>query len=118
MQLANLLTKQSRLDEVVKVLQPLLVEDITELDPFDGGRRIIWQPNPDYRHYACVQIAEAHIALKQYPEALLYARLARDKFTYQTFCGTGLTEYLQSLDDRVKKLEAITSIAGSQRRRP
>lgn len=109
--LAWLMKVQNRDSAMVDALLPLLVDDRTDPDLL-GQKRVVWSPYPDYRNSACVLIADAYTRLQRYPDALKYARMARDKFPYRNWCGTGREEILKSVDDRVKVLERLLGVAG------
>ncbi len=100
--LSEMLLDQKRDADAVELLAGMVSETNALLEGKDMSLAFY-----DNRHTACEAIADACIRLNRLPEALKYARLARDKHVYRSFCGVGYREHLDNVAQRVKKLEQV-----------
>lgn len=61
------------------------------------------QGSPAY--YACLEIVECYDALRDNPQALKYAEMARDGYPFTSFCGTCQKSERQRLAQKIKRLK-------------
>ena len=61
----------------------------------------------NYRHRACLEISFCHEEMGDRKAAFRYAVLARDRHSYQSWCGTCLMESHAALRKRIERLERV-----------
>lgn len=83
----------------------LFEEGKYKVDDKEAGGDIM-EAYRNYRHRACLEIAECYEAQKDYVTALTYAEVARDKHKYQSWCGTWAQGARRALDEYIEKLKA------------
>lgn len=65
----------------------------------------------NYRYKAALRISECYESQKDYPHALQYAELARDKYKFIGWCRICIESAKTQLDARIGKLEALAKPA-------
>jgi tetratricopeptide (TPR) repeat protein len=93
--------QRQRYAQAIPYYERLLGSGLDDRDP----DRYLMNPYRNYHHRASLGLSECHEALGNLPEALRYARLARDRYPYQSWCGTCLMEAVQALNERIRRLE-------------
>ena len=63
----------------------------------------------NYSYYSAVGISECYQQMGNYREALHYARLAKNRYPYQSWCGTCIQQANWHLDKRIAYLSARVS---------
>lgn len=63
----------------------------------------LMQPYQNFHNNACLEISFCYEALGDYPSALRFALLARDKYPLKSMFGT--LDYYQDLKERIDRLE-------------
>jgi tetratricopeptide (TPR) repeat protein len=58
----------------------------------------------NYRYEACVGISDCFEKLQDYDNALKYLLLARDRYPYQSWCGTCISQASASLNERIERI--------------
>jgi hypothetical protein len=87
--------------QAIALFERLLDGPVDDRDPTG----YLMEAYQNYRHRACLEISACHEALNDYPEALRFALLARDKHPYESWCGTCLLEAHEGLRERIRRLE-------------
>jgi tetratricopeptide (TPR) repeat protein len=88
-------------EKAVVVLEKLLSADVNNKEPTG----FLASPYRNYQHWACLDIAQSYESLGNVKQSLKYAILARDKFTYQTWCGTCAVAAEQRLESMIARLQ-------------
>lgn len=78
----------------------ILESDVDDLEP---GQSVM-EAYRNYRHRSCLQISHCYENLENYEKALEYAILARDKYPYESWCGTCFESAYQSLEYDIRRL--------------
>ena len=97
------LREQKKYKEAIAVLETLFG---SKADDREAGGHIM-EAYRNYRHRVCLQISMCYEGLEDFTAALKYAELARDKHTYQTWCGSCAGGAKRSLDERIKRLKKL-----------
>lgn len=66
-------------------------------------------------HWEASRLSRAYYHQGNIPEALKYARWARDKHSYQSNCGTGYNEHLSAVRFWVDELESLSDLEPASR---
>jgi hypothetical protein len=74
---------------------------VNDLAP-SGNLMSVYQ---NYRHRACWQLSACHEELGDFDAALQFALMARDRYPYQTWCGTCAAEARSALEERIERLK-------------
>jgi tetratricopeptide (TPR) repeat protein len=93
--------ERHRYHEAILRFKSLLGSSLDDRDP--SG--YLMEAYQNYHHAACLQISASYEDLGNYRTALRYGVLARDRYPYQSWCGTCLSEAAESLDKQIKRLE-------------
>jgi tetratricopeptide (TPR) repeat protein len=72
-------------------------------DRLPGGN--LMEAYQNFHHDACVQLSGCYEELGDYGAALRYARLARDTYPFESWCGTCLMQERAALRERIDSLE-------------
>jgi len=96
------LARQKRYQQAIREFLRVIVSKVDDKEA--GGD--IMEAYRNYRHRACLEIAECYEAQKDYVTALTYAEMARDKHKYQSWCGTCAQGARRALDEYIEKLKA------------
>src|SRR5262249_27472306 len=83
------------------LLQELLASDLNDTDPTP----FLMNPYQNYHHSACMALVDCYERQGDFRTALRYARLGRDVYRFQSWCGTCLAESARSLPRRIARLE-------------
>jgi len=90
-----------RYQEAIGAFGELLYGGVNDFEPSPN----LMEAYRNYRHRACVQVSDCYEAIGDYDNALDYAYMARDKYPYESWCGTCLLESHGALQDRIRQLE-------------
>ncbi len=93
--------KQGRYREAIASFERLPDSSVNDLEPTGE----LMEAYRNYRHQACLQISGCYEDLGDYPSALRYALLARDRYPYRSWCGTCQMGADAALAARIKRLE-------------
>jgi Tetratricopeptide repeat len=93
--------KKGRHREAIALFERLLNSSVNDLEP--GGR--LMEAYQNYRHQACLQLSRCHEDLGDFPSALRYALLARDRYPYRSWCGTCQMSANTALKAQIERLE-------------
>jgi tetratricopeptide (TPR) repeat protein len=92
-----------RQQEAIALFERLLAGPVNDLEP---GANLM-ETYRNYRHYACLGLSECYEQMGDRQEALRYARLARDRYRFQSWCGTCLMQAAKEVEDRISRLERL-----------
>lgn len=81
----------------------LLKSKVNNQDPTPN----IMSPYRNYQHTATLAISECYEALGDYENALKAVEDARDRYRYETWCGTCAMEESESLKKRIEHLKSL-----------
>jgi hypothetical protein len=87
--------------EAIALFEQLLSSRVNDMDP---GEELM-ETNRNYRHRACVGISACYEQQSDPAGALRYARLARDRYPFQSWCGTCMREANAAVRERIEQLE-------------
>jgi tetratricopeptide (TPR) repeat protein len=99
------LKDQGKYDEAIAEFAELFPSAVSDRDP--GGN--IMEAYRNYRHRAALRISECYEAKRDFVRALQFATLARDKYRYQSWCGTCSDSASRALAKRIEDLEHLAN---------
>lgn len=91
------LSKLKRHDDAIKEFKKILTSDVDDTEPAPN----LMEAYRNYRYSVCLQIARNYELSGRYADALKYSVLARDRFIYQSWCGTCLQMASEKLDRQI-----------------
>jgi hypothetical protein len=92
--------RQGRQAEAVAAFEMLLPSGVNDLEP--GGN--LMETYRNYRHSACVEIAGCYEDAGDYPAALRYLDLARNRYPFESWCLTCSMEVREELDRSTERV--------------
>lgn len=91
------LSKLKRHDDAIREFKKILTSDVDDTEPAPN----LMEAYRNYRYSVCLQIARNYELSGRYADALKYSVLARDRFIYQSWCGTCLQMASEKLDKQI-----------------
>lgn len=73
---------------------------------------------PNYRYRAALRISECYAERKNYPKAIEYAELARDRYPFDSYCKTCIPKARAALEAWLTRLHNEARAAGPSREAP
>jgi tetratricopeptide (TPR) repeat protein len=110
--LGYVLLKQQKYDEAIAEFERLIASKVNDAALETTESR---EDYKNYRHRACMGIAECFEAKKDYARALHYAELARDRYKFLSWCKSCLQSTLAALDQRIQELQGLAKTAAEKK---
>lgn len=98
-----LLQKQKKHQEAIAEFSKLYDSGVNDQDP---GANLM-ETFRNYRHQAALGISECYEAERDFVRALQHAELARDKYKFQSWCGTCNAIAAANLAKRIERLQGL-----------
>jgi len=99
--IGTLFLDQQKYDEAIAEFLKLIasgVKDYTiDVDSSDDYR--------NYRYRSCLRLSDCYEAKKEFPKALEYAELARDRYKHMSYCSSCVKSTRESLEKRITRLK-------------
>jgi tetratricopeptide (TPR) repeat protein len=86
--------------KAIPYFEEILESDVDDLEP----GQCVMEAYRNYRHKSCLQISYCYEQLRDLDKALKYAIFARDKYPYQSWCGTCQMSAERSLEYKIQRL--------------
>jgi hypothetical protein len=90
-------------EEAIPYFEEILESDVDDLEP----GQCVMEAYRNYRYKSCLQISYCYERLEDLDTALKYSILARDKYPYQSWCGTCQMYEDESLNYQIKRLTLL-----------
>lgn len=87
-------------DIAIEYFLEILDSDVDDLEAGQG----IMEAYRNYRYKSCIKVSYCYEMLENYDKALDYIILARDKYPYQSWCGTCSISEQSSLEKKIRRL--------------
>ena len=101
-----ILQQQGRPEEAILAFAKLLGTNVN--NRAESGD--IMSPFKNYQHRACVETAHCYESIRDFRNALEYARLAGSKYPYQTWCDTGAQSHGDDMNQWYAMLDVLANL--------
>jgi tetratricopeptide (TPR) repeat protein len=89
--------------EAIEYFKILLTTNVNNKEP---GANVM-EAYRNYQHKACMEISWCYETMEDYNEALKYAKLGRDRYVYETWCGTCYGMHMSWLREKIEFLDMM-----------